>query len=529
MAPTVGRTAKAPIITPNLPILQVHALAAAAGTQVKSVKEAKALLSSRGWTATGEGIALETLAKTLFSVALDEKLTPVQANLVTAVAFLLTERLENQVFQDFTEKITEIARSSLETLTSDLQSKLELQLQTITETTHAQTALTENLQQTQERLETTTQQVAESAKTYSQVASSPPNPNNSHPPPQTSLEQIRLRNREEIKKRQVLIDFDRTAELDLDIMDTVTLARKVNDAINTAWAITPEPRPLNCPKLKASTLLRNGGLLLEFDLESSADWLRDDAISQNFLANIGSGASIKNRSYQVIVQFAPVQFSPHDDSHLREYEATNGLDPNSVLKAEWIKKVSERKPAQRVATLRVYHKNATSANTILSKGAYIMGKSTVPKKPKKEPIRCLKCQRYGHERRDCKSIHPCCGLCASLHETDGCTTPKRLAKCANCQGPHPSFDRDCPSFWDKCKQTDSRCLENSLAFYPTDDAWSWATLGRDPHIDPPPPPPNHFPPPGRDNGLFQTTLRGANFTRPGPHAHNQQPHHGHFQ
>ena len=88
MAPTVGRMAKAPIITPNLPILEVHALATAAGTQVKNIKEAKALLSSRGWTATGEGIALETLAKTLFSIALDKKLTPIQANLVTAVAFL---------------------------------------------------------------------------------------------------------------------------------------------------------------------------------------------------------------------------------------------------------------------------------------------------------------------------------------------------------------------------------------------------------------------------------------------------------
>ena len=330
MAPTVGRTAKTPIVSHNLPILQVHVLAAAAGSLVKNAKDAKSFLSSRGWTSTGEGVALETLAKILFAVALDEKLTPMQNNLVTAVAFLLTERLEEQVFQDFTEKITEIARSSLETLTTDLQTKLELQLQTITETTHAQTALTENLQQAQERLETSTQQVAESAKTYSQVAAAPPNPNNSHPPPpQTSLAQIRIRNREEIKKRQVLIDFDRMAELDLDFMGSDTLSRKVNDAINTAWAITPEPRPANCPKVNASTLLRNGGLLLEFDSETSANWLRDDDISQNFLTNIGSGASIKNRSYQVIVQFAPVQFLPLDDTYLRDYESTNGLDPNT--------------------------------------------------------------------------------------------------------------------------------------------------------------------------------------------------------
>ena len=570
-----GRTPRTPTITPSLPLPTVHNYASAIPGAVKNAQEAKAYLFSIGWCLPGEVVALDTLARTLFSVVVDGKLPSKHANAISAVAFLLTERLEEKIIQGFTDKIADLAKTTVEaltvdlhdrfeqqiqstsetfqahtaltenlttltenlqqsqerftneTLTSDLHSRLEQQIQTITETAQAQSALTENLQQAQVRLENTTQQVVANARTYSQVTASPPNANNTHSAPQVSLAQVQLRNREEIKKKQVLIDFDKTADLDLNYMDQDTLARKVNDAVNTAWAITPEPRPSR-PKIRASTLMRNGGLLIEFDTEASADWLKGDEVSRTFLENVGSGARIKNRSYQVIVQFAPIQFSPSDDAQIRQYENTNGLEPNSVLRAEWIKNPLDRKPGQKVATLRMYHKNAKSANTVLNSGAFILGKKIVPKKPKKEPIRCLKCQKFGHERRDCKSENPRCGKCSNHHETDECEATKDMFRCANCLGPHPSYDRECAKFWEKCRQIDSRCPENNLAFYPTDDPWSWATLEQDVCADPPPA--NHLPPPpGRNTGLYQTTLTGANRTNLGPHTNRQQSHFGMFQ
>ena len=178
--------------------------------------------------------------------------------------------------------------------------------------------------------------------------------------------------------------------------------------------------------------------------------------------------------------------------------------------------------------MRVFHKDAKSANKVLSEGASIFNKRTIPKKPKKEPIRCLHCQRFGHERRDCKSDLPNCGRCAGAHETNDCTTNLPF-KCVNCNYQHPSYDRECSKFREKCRQTDSRCPENKLAFYPTSEPWTWVTNEQLAHAEPPSLPPS-FPPPFPQPGPEhrpprQTRLTGANSTPMGrPSGNNQQSH-----
>ena len=57
-----------------------------------------------------------------------------------------------------------------------------------------------------------------------------------------------------------------------------------------------------------------------------------------------------------------------------------------------------------------------SANKILKEGVSILNRRIVPKKPKKEPIRCMRCQRFGHERRDCSADTTTCGRCANPHK-----------------------------------------------------------------------------------------------------------------
>ena len=140
------------------------------------------------------------------------------------------------------------------------------------------------------------------------------------------------------------------------------------------------------PVLKMDTLLHNGSLLLELDTTEAFTWLRKGETRDRLLANIGSGACIKDRTYQVILQFVPIQFEPNNDHHLQQYEEQNGIAPKTVLKAEWTKPVEDRKKEQQVATLRTYHRDASSANKVLSSGGYIAGKCAIPKKPKREPI-----------------------------------------------------------------------------------------------------------------------------------------------
>jgi hypothetical protein len=244
--------------------------------------------------------------------------------------------------------------------------------------------------------------------------------------------------------------------------------------------------------------------------------------------NIGSGACIKDRTYQIILQFVPTIFDPSNNLQLRQYEEQNGIAPNTVLKAEWIKLVNDRTPTQKVATLRTYHRDAGSANKVLSSGAYISGKRAIPKKPKREPIRCLFCQKYGHERRACRAEHPRCGRCAQSHETNVCNVQREEMSCANCSDSHPSYDRTCPVFLDKCQQMDNRRPENGLAFYPTGEEWTWATIDQNTRTNPPAPAPQ----PARQanpTALHQMRLTGtgANNTPLGlPRNNEQQPHAG---
>lgn len=56
------------------------------------------------------------------------------------------------------------------------------------------------------------------------------------------------------------------------------------------------------------------------------------------------------------------------------------------------------------------------------------------------PLRCFKCQRYGHSSRSCKSAETCRDCGQAKHEGE-CVGPKY---CLNCQGSHSANSRDCP-------------------------------------------------------------------------------------
>ncbi|XP_055678583.1 uncharacterized protein LOC129787192 [Lutzomyia longipalpis] len=59
------------------------------------------------------------------------------------------------------------------------------------------------------------------------------------------------------------------------------------------------------------------------------------------------------------------------------------------------------------------------------------------------PMRCQKCQKYGHHEKKCRAKEAICGIC-SLPKHDGqCNGP---AKCANCGEEHVSWNRKCRIF-----------------------------------------------------------------------------------
>lgn len=65
-----------------------------------------------------------------------------------------------------------------------------------------------------------------------------------------------------------------------------------------------------------------------------------------------------------------------------------------------------------------------------------------------EPVRCFRCQRFGHHQAICHGLE-ICGVCSGHHPTSDCTTKHRegkatTAKCPNCKGSHHAWNPRCP-------------------------------------------------------------------------------------
>ena len=59
------------------------------------------------------------------------------------------------------------------------------------------------------------------------------------------------------------------------------------------------------------------------------------------------------------------------------------------------------------------------------------------------PRQCIKCWKFGHSIKYCKSELYVCPICgAKGHQKDNCTQ-KAIKKCVNCQGNHPAFAKSC--------------------------------------------------------------------------------------
>ena len=62
-----------------------------------------------------------------------------------------------------------------------------------------------------------------------------------------------------------------------------------------------------------------------------------------------------------------------------------------------------------------------------------------------KPIRCTKCQRFGHKAKDCKKEETC-PRCAGPHAYEHCTMEVNALKCINCGGPHSAAYKGCEKF-----------------------------------------------------------------------------------
>ncbi|KAJ7123396.1 hypothetical protein C8R44DRAFT_543311, partial [Mycena epipterygia] len=203
------------------------------------------------------------------------------------------------------------------------------------------------------------------------------------------------------------------------------------------------------------------------DSVQAADWLKENI--EEFLAAMGGTSIFKQRHLDVFVEFVPVTFEPGKSEAHRTVEENGGLNEGDLAASNWVKRVHRRKEGQRVAHAIFGFANATAANHFLRYGLWVEGKKVWGRKHLSEPVRCMKCQGFGHVAAACKASADACARCGDAHRTEDCSATDEQRACANCKNVkrphhgHGAADRACPVFVDKLQAWMER---NPTARYP---------------------------------------------------------------
>ena len=78
------------------------------------------------------------------------------------------------------------------------------------------------------------------------------------------------------------------------------------------------------------------------------------------------------------------------------------------------------------------------------------------------PLRCFKCQKYGHHISKCPG-NPVCAKCGKEDENHDFETCSGPLKCSNCKGAHATFSRECP-IWKEEKEILNLKYTKKLSF-----------------------------------------------------------------
>jgi hypothetical protein len=218
--------------------------------------------------------------------------------------------------------------------------------------------------------------------------------------------------------------------------------------------------------------------LFELNTPAAADRFRSYCEEFNLLtASLGRSARVKAKAYHLVFRFVPCQssFDPSDLDHISAIETENSLEPGSISSASWLKNPERRSPNQHVASLKVTCSSPEAANHLLRERVYIAGHVVNIRKDLREPIRCNKCQLYGHIRSACISDEKCAYCASSDHTTAECRPDQRPV--ASPVAPTPTTQAPlAPArpFKEKCTALDARYPENTMPYFPTGERWTWA-------------------------------------------------------
>src|SRR6266481_4271095 len=100
--------------------------------------------------------------------------------------------------------------------------------------------------------------------------------------------------------------------------------------------------------------------------------------------------------------------------------------------------IQELEPSQTCGHLILMFQTPHAANNTLVNSLFIGQKKVYAEKCKCEPLRCLKCHRWGHLAAKCGAPYDICSTCALQHHTATCTNPDS-PQCVSCKALNGSW------------------------------------------------------------------------------------------
>ena len=197
-------------------------------------------------------------------------------------------------------------------------------------------------------------------------------------------------------------------------------------AVNKAIVAVLGSDPFNIKKL------RNGEILIEVDKEAQGSKLLKTTKLNLTMDNV-----------------IPINVSPHyslntkkevigcpDIKDCSDEEILEGLKDEGVIKLDRILvfRDGQRKPT---GTFMLTFQSQTLPKYIRVGYYRVAVSQFIP-----NPVRCYKCQKFGHTKFNCRK-NEVCTKCGQEDHTDS-QECKNEAKCINCQGKHASNDKECP-------------------------------------------------------------------------------------
>lgn len=123
---------------------------------------------------------------------------------------------------------------------------------------------------------------------------------------------------------------------------------------------------------------------------------------------------------------------------LSEEEIAMGLSRDGVTNVKHIMKTTDNKRIPTNTVILTFRGSKIPDNVHVG---YILVRVR-PYIP--DPVRCFRCQSFGHTTHKCRGDAKCAKCASTLHCTTDCNS--LTTNCANCSGTHPVWSRRCPTF-----------------------------------------------------------------------------------